>query len=67
MKELIKKLCSKLESWDIDPNILAKAICIFLILVILVGLMITFPILLAIALVIVLCVPMIGLIYLMLE
>ena len=67
MKTLIENLCGKLESWDIDPTILVKAIGIFLIIVILIGLMIAFPILFAITLVIVLCIAVIGLIYIMLE
>ena len=67
MKTLIENLCGKLESWDIDPTTLVKAIGIFLIIVILIGLMVVFPILFVIALVIVLCVAMIGLIYIMLE
>ena len=67
MKELIKKLCDKLEDWDIDPTTLVKAIGIFLIIVILIGLMVVFPILFAIGLVAILCIAMIGLIYIMLE
>jgi hypothetical protein len=67
MKTLIKNLCGKLEDWGIDPIILAKAVCIFLILVTLIVLMITFPILLAIVLTITICIGLIGLIYLMLE
>ena len=31
MKELIQSLCGKLDDWNIDPIILAKAIGIFLI------------------------------------
>ena len=67
MKTLIENLCGKLEGWGIDPIILVKAVCIFLILVILIGLMIAFPILLAIVLTITICTFLIGLIYLMLE
>ena len=67
MKTFIKNLCDKLESWDIDPNILAKAVSIFLILIIIIGLMVAFPILFVIVLVTILCIAMVGLIYLMLE
>jgi hypothetical protein len=65
--EILANLCDKIESWGIDPITLAKAIGIFLILVILIGLMIAFPILLAILLTITICIGLIGLIYLMLE
>lgn len=67
MKTFIKNLCDKLESWDINPNILAKAVSIFLIIAILVILMMTFPILFGILLIIAVCIAMIALIYLMLE
>ena len=67
MKTLIENLCGKLDSWGIDPNILVKAICIFLVLLALVGLMVAFPILLVIVLITTLCVFLIGLIYIMLE
>ena len=67
MKTLIKNLCGKLESWGIDPLTLLKAICIFLVLLALVGLMVAFPILLVIVLITTLCVFLIGLIYIMLE
>lgn len=67
MKTFIKNLCDKLESWGIDPNILAKAVCIFLTIIVLIGLMVIFPILLAIVIVIAICVVGVGLIYLMLE
>lgn len=65
--KILANLCDKLESWGIDPNILAKAIGIFLVLVIIVGIMIAFPILFVIVLVTILCIAMVGLIYLMLE
>ena len=67
MKTLIENLCGKLKNWGIDPLTLLKAIGVFLIIVILLGLMVTFPILFAIVLITVLCVAVIGLIYLMLE
>jgi hypothetical protein len=67
MKTLIENLCGKLIEWGIDPNILAKAICIFLTLLIFIGLMAAFPILFVIVIITILCVALIGLIYLMLE
>ena len=67
MKTLIENLCGKLIKWGIDPTTLAKAIGIFLIIVILIGLLIKFPIVFAIILTIVMCVAAIGLIYLLLE
>ena len=67
MKDLIQNLCGKLEDWDIDPIILAKAVGIFLMLVILVLLMVTFPVLFGILLIVAICVVLIGLIYFMLE
>ena len=67
MKTLIKNLCGKLEDWDIDPNTLTKAVCIFLVLLALVGLMAAFPILLVIVLIAIVCVLLIGLIYTMIE
>jgi hypothetical protein len=60
-------LCGKLEDWGIDPIALTKAIGIFLIIVLSIGLMIIFPILLKIVAVITICIFLIGLIYLMLE
>ena len=66
--EGIKKyLCGKLENWGINPITLAKAIGIFLIFLTLVGLMVAFPILLAIVLIAIVCVLIIGLIYTMIE
>ena len=65
--EILENLCDKLEDWGIDPISLAKAIGIFLIIVLVIGLMFIFPILLKIVAVIVICVFLIGLIYLMLE
>ena len=67
MKTLIENLCGKLERWGIDPITLIKAIGIFLIIILLVGLMIIFPILLIIVAVITICIFLIGLIYLILE
>lgn len=67
MKILIENLYGKLEDWGIDPIALTKAIGIFLIIVLLVGLMVIFPILLKIVAVITICIFLIGLIYLMLE
>ena len=67
MKTLIENLCGKLESWGIDPITLAKAIAIFLIIMLVIGLMFIFPTVLKIVVVIAICVFFIGLIYLMLE
>ena len=67
MKTLIENLCGKLEDWGIDPITLAKAIGIFMALVIALILMITIPGLFIILLIIAICVVMIGLIYTMIE
>jgi hypothetical protein len=67
MKTLIENLYGKLEGWGIDPITLTKAIGIFLIIVLSIGLMIIFPILLKIVAVITICIFLIGLIYFMLE
>lgn len=67
MKTLIENLCGKLKDWDIEPIILAKAICIFLILVILIAIFVIFPKLFGVLLITVICVAMIALIYTMLE
>ena len=66
MKELIQSLCGKLESWNINPIILAKAIGIFLILVMLVLLLVTFPVLFGILIIVAICIAIIALIYTML-
>lgn len=67
MKELIQSLCGKLEDWNIDPIILTKAIGIFLILIMLILLMVTFPVLFGVLLIIAICITLIALIYLILE
>jgi hypothetical protein len=67
MKTLIENLCDKLEDWGIDPITLAKAIAIFLLIVLVIGLMFIFPIVLKIVSVIAICAFFIVLIYLMLE
>ena len=67
MKTLIENLCGKLEDWGIDPITLAKAIGIYLIIILLVSLMVIFPILLKIVAIIIICIGLVGLIYLMLE
>ena len=67
MKTLIENLYGKIEDWGIDPITLAKAIGIFLIIILSIGLMVIFPILLKIVAIIVICIFLIGLIYLMLE
>ena len=66
--ESIKKnLCDKLEDWGIEPIILAKSICIFLILVILIAIFVIFPKLFGVLLIMAVCVAVIALIYIMLE
>ena len=67
MKTLIENLCGKLEDWGINPITLAKAICIFLIIAILLVTFVIFPKLFLVLLVIAICVSGIALIYLMLE
>lgn len=66
MKDLIQSLCGKLEDWNINPIILAKAIGIFLILVTLVLTMVTFPVLFGILIIVAICLAIIALIYTML-
>lgn len=66
MKDLIQSLCGKLEDWGIEPIVLAKAIGIFLILVMLILLLVTFPVLFGILLITAICVVIIALIYFML-
>ena len=66
MKDLIQSLCGKFEDWNIDPIVLAKAVGIFLILVMLVVLLVTFPVLFGILLIVAICVAIIALIYVML-
>jgi hypothetical protein len=60
-------LCGKLEDWDIEPIILAKAICVFLILVVLIATFIIFPKLFGVLLIMVICIAVIALIYVMIE
>ena len=67
MKNYKKRLCDKLEDWDIEPIILAKAICAFLILVILIVTFIIFPKLFGILLIMAICIAVIALIYVMIE
>ena len=67
MKTLIKNLCGKLEDCGIDPIALTKAIGIFLIIILSVSLMVIFPILLKIVAIIIICIGLVGLIYLMIE
>ena len=67
MNTLIENLYGKLEGWGIDPTTLTRAVCIFLILLVLIGLMAAFPILLVIVLITIVCVLIIGLIYTMIE
>ena len=63
MKTLIENLCGKLEDWGIEPIVLAKAIGIFLILVMLLLLLVTFPVLFGILSIIAICVVIIVLLY----
>lgn len=65
--KILENLCGKLVDWGIDPISLTKAIAIFLIIVLVIGLTFIFPIILKIVVVIAICVFFIGLIYLMLE
>ena len=65
--EILENLCTKLKSLGIDPRTLTKAIGIFLIIILLVGLMVMFPILLKIVAIMVVCIFLTALIYLMLE
>ena len=67
MKTLIKNLCGKLDDWGIDSITLAKAIGIYLIIILSVSLMVIFPILLKIVAIIIICIGLVGLIYLMIE
>lgn len=67
MRTLIENLCGKLKDWGIDPITLAKAIGIFITLVIIVALMFLFPKMYIGLLIILICVMLIALIYSMLE
>lgn len=66
MKDLIQSLCGKLKDWGIEPIVLAKAIGIFLILVMLVLTMVTFPVLFGTLIIVAICIAIIALIYTML-
>lgn len=63
MKDLIQNLYGKLESWGIDPTRLMKAICIFLVIVILLALFFIYPPFILGMLIVLACVMMISLIY----
>lgn len=67
MKTLIENLCGKLEDWGINPITLAKAIGVFLILVIIIAIFFIFPKLFGVLLLIVICIAVIALIYTILE
>ena len=67
MKTLIGNLCGKLEDWGINPITLAKAIGVFLILVIIIAIFFIFPKLFGVLLLIVICIAVIALIYTILE
>lgn len=63
MRTLIENLCGKLEDWGIKPIILAKAICTFIVLVTIIGLMIKYPVILIIFTGLLISVVLIMLIY----
>ena len=65
--EILENLCDKLDDWGIDPITLAKAIGIYLIIILSVSLIVIFPILLKIVAIIIICIGLVGLIYLMIE
>ena len=65
--KILENLCDKLDDWGIDPITLAKAIGIYLIIILSVSLMVIFPILLKIVAIIIICIGLVGLIYLMIE
>ena len=65
--KILENLCDKLENWGIDPITLAKAIGIFLVVVIIVVIMVMYPVLFIILLTAILCVLLIGLIYTIIE
>ena len=67
MKTFIKNLCGKLEDWGIDPIILAKASCRFLVFIVIVIVMVIYPLLFTAVLTTILCLLLIGLIYSMIE
>ena len=67
MKTLIENLCGKLVDWGIDPITLAKAIGIFLILIISMAILVIFPILFLALLIAAICVVIIVLIYTIIE
>lgn len=62
--KILENLCDKLENWGIDPITLAKAIGIFLVVVIIV---VMYPVLFIVLLTAILCILLIGLIYAMIE
>ena len=65
--KILENLCDKLDDWGIDPITLAKAIGIYLIIILSVSLMVIFPILLKIVAIIIICIGLVGLIYFMIE
>lgn len=67
MRTLIENLCGKLEDWGIDPITLAKAIGIFIVLIIIVALMIKYPVILLILTGLLISVALIMLIYGIIE
>lgn len=67
MKTLIENLCGKLEDWGIEPIVLAKAIGIFLILVIIIAIFFIFPKLFGVLLIMIICIVLIAVIYAILE
>ena len=67
MKVLKRIYVISLKIGGIEPIILAKSICIFLILVILIAIFVIFPKLFGVLLIMAVCVAVIALIYIMLE
>ena len=67
MKTLIENLCGKLEDREINPITLAKAICIFLAIVIITIITVIYPILFIILLITIICILLIILIYITIE
>jgi hypothetical protein len=67
MKTLIENLYGRLEKLGIDPDILVKAIGVFIVLALALLLLFIIPDLFLILLVILLCIAIIGLIYTMID
>ena len=67
MKTLIKNLCGKIEDLGLDPITLAKAIGIFIVLIIVVLIIVAFPTILFVLLMLLISILMIGFIYTLIE